>query len=44
MGLRPAPVATAEKGLQDLPVVTTENDICRDDLRFEFEVDALSDF
>ncbi|MCX5648516.1 MAG: RidA family protein [Planctomycetota bacterium] len=31
-----------EKGLQDLPVVTTENDICRDDLLFEIEVDALS--
>ena len=32
----------AEKGLQDLPVITTENDICRDDLLFEIEVDALS--
>jgi len=32
----------AEKGLQNLPVVTTENDICRDDLLFEIEVDALS--
>jgi len=32
----------AEKRLQDLPVVTTENDLCRDDLLFEIEVDALS--
>jgi len=32
----------AERGLRDLPVVTTENDICRDDLLFEIEVDAVS--
>ena len=27
-------------GLDDLPTVTTENDICRDELLFEIEVDA----
>ena len=27
-------------GLTDLPVVTTQNIICRDDLLFEIEVDA----
>jgi enamine deaminase RidA (YjgF/YER057c/UK114 family) len=31
----------AAHGLQDLPVVTTENVVCRDDLLFEIEVDAI---
>ena len=30
----------AAHGLDDLPVVATENDICRDDLLFEIEADA----
>ncbi len=30
-----------ERGLGDLPAVVVENDICRDDLLFELEVDAL---
>jgi len=29
-------------GLQDLPLLVTENDICRDDLLFEIEVDAVT--
>lgn len=31
----------AERGLGDLPVVVVENDICRADLLFELEVDAI---
>ncbi len=31
----------AAHDLCDLPVVTTENDICRDDLLFEIELDAI---
>lgn len=34
--------ALAEHHLEELPVVTTENVVCRDDLLFELEVDALS--
>ncbi|MGD0016111.1 MAG: RidA family protein [Verrucomicrobiia bacterium] len=30
----------AARRLDDLPIVTTENDICRQELRFEVEVDA----
>jgi enamine deaminase RidA (YjgF/YER057c/UK114 family) len=30
----------AAHGLDDMPTVTTENDICRDELLFEIEVDA----
>lgn len=29
-------------GLQDIPMVITENDVCRDDLLFEVEVDAVT--
>ena len=31
----------ADNDLADMPVVTTENDVCRDDLLFEIEVDAI---
>jgi enamine deaminase RidA (YjgF/YER057c/UK114 family) len=30
-----------ENGIQDMPTIITENDICRDDLLFEIEVDAI---
>jgi len=31
----------AANGLAEVPVVTTENDVCRDDLLFEIEADAV---
>jgi enamine deaminase RidA (YjgF/YER057c/UK114 family) len=31
-----------ENGLPDMPTIITENDICRDDLLFEIEVDAIA--
>jgi hypothetical protein len=31
----------ANHGLVDLPVIKVENDLCREDLLFEIEVDAL---
>ena len=30
-----------ENGIPDMPAIITENDICRDDLLFEIEVDAI---
>jgi len=30
-----------ENGIPDMPTIITENDICRDDLLFEIEVDAI---
>lgn len=32
----------AERGLEQMPAVVVENDICRDDLLFELEVDAIA--
>lgn len=32
----------AAHGLEDMPAVVTESDICRDDLLFEIEVDAIT--
>jgi len=32
----------ADNNIVDMPVVTAENDICRDDLLFEIEVDAIT--
>ena len=31
----------ADHGLTDLPIVVAHNDVCRDDLLFEIEVDAI---
>jgi hypothetical protein len=29
-------------GLPDMPMIITENDVCRDDLLFEIELDAIA--
>jgi len=31
-----------DNGLPDMPVIVTENDVCRDDLLFEIELDAVT--